>query len=371
MTRPWIHLEEPTTAELADAVLELSPSREHGVLALVAEDSAALVATVQETARRAERALVGGLVPGLMADGAFVRRGVLLGRFDASTPRRLIAVGPDVQAGVDELVQFVAEQETSANDTLLLLVDTMLGDIAIIVDGAYRELGDSVTYAGTCVGSETFKPTRCLFDETSFIDRGVFGLLMRGRDGVTLGHGYKGSEALWVATTAEGSRVMRIGGRPAFDVYRELVRTEYGVEIDRTTFYQHGVHFPLALSRGHGEPLVRIPIKVDEEGCVYCSGDVPENTLLSVVRAVPAGEVATARAIGEGTRDAAASSVLAFYCAGRLAHLGVEEATHELAAIGEAAGRPLYGALSLGEIGAARATYPAFHNATIVAVPWS
>ena len=52
-------------------------------------------------------------------------------------------------------------------------------------------------------------------------------------------------------------------------------------------------------------------------------------------------------------------------------HLEEAAATAELAALaGELAPAPLVGALCLGEIGSGQQQYPAFHNATITALPW-
>ena len=67
-----------------------------------------------------------------------------------------------------------------------------------------------------------------------------------------------------------------------------------------------------------------------------------------------------------------AASVLLFYCAGRFLHLGEEAAALEVEAIRAAAGTTqVYGALCLGEIGALKHQYPAFHNCTLTAMPWS
>ena len=52
-------------------------------------------------------------------------------------------------------------------------------------------------------------------------------------------------------------------------------------------------------------------------------------------------------------------------------HLGTEAGVTELAALAdELTPTPLFGALSLGEIGSGRRHYPALHNAMVVALPW-
>lgn len=373
----WTYLDTLTSQGVA-ATLQTWRERqpETGVLALVCEHEPEAVALLQQAAVAAAVPLLGAVVPGLIADAKFWRRGAVLVAFDAATPRRIMAM-PHVEnratdAAVAALADFVvAHADDNGGDTLLLLVDATIPDVASLLDRLYLEIGDQVNYTGLCVGSETFQPVPCLFDDETFMMGAVLALVLRQHPGATLAHHYHGSETLWVTTATTGSHVETIDGRPAFEVYQELMASEYGIRLDRENFYRYAAHFPFALNRAQGESLVRIPIKVEEDGSVYCAGEVPENALLSVVRAVTPGSLETAREVGAGVRPAAAAGVLAFYCAGRLMHLDQAAATAELAAlVEELAPAPLIGALSLGEIGSGRQQYPAFHNAMIVALPW-
>ena len=132
------------------------------------------------------------------------------------------------------------------------------------------------------------------------------------------------------------------------------------------------MHFPFALDRAQGEPLVRIPVKVEDDGSVVCSGEVPENALVSVVRAVQPGSLATPHELGARMRELDPQGGLAFYCAGRLMHLESDAGGAELRALVRAcAPSPTVGALCLGEIGAGSRQYPAFHNAAVAALPWT
>ncbi len=373
----WAYLDIPTPQGIATTLQtwrERQPGT--GVLALVCEQTHEAVALLQQAAAAAAMPLLGAVVPGLIAGARFWRRGAVLIAFDAAAPRRIVPM-PHVEhrttdAAVASLANFVVTHaDENGGDTLLLLMDATIPDAASLLDRLYLEIGDQVNYAGMCVGSETFQPVPCLFDGETFVAGAVLALVLRQHPGATLAHHYRGGEALWVTTATTGSHVETIDGRPAFEVYRELMASEYGIDLDQENFYRYAVHFPFALNRAQGESLVRIPVKVEEDGSVHCAGEVPENALLSVVRAVTPGSLETAREVGAGVRPAAATGALAFYCAGRLMHLDQVAATAELAALAEElAPGPLAGALCLGEIGSGRQQYPAFHNATIVALPW-
>jgi hypothetical protein len=336
-----------------------------GVLALASEHEPDAVAALQQAANELGVPLAGAVVPGLIAGGSFRRQGVLLLALDAAKPQMIVPLARGGEhtddAAVAELAAFVeAHAGEDDDDTLLLFVDGMTPDVSSLLDRLYLTVGNRVRYAGSNVGSESFRPVPCLFDNARFVG------------GAALAHRYGEAASLSVATSSRGNRVASIDGLPAFEAYRELIARAHGVALTRENFYQHVVHFPLALHLAEGEPLVRIPVAVDDDGSLYCVGEVPEAALLSIVEAAPPGSAETARAVAAGVRAHHPAAVLAFACAGRLLHQGEAAATMELAELQAAlAPAPVFGALSLGEIANYEGQgYPRFHNATLVALPW-
>lgn len=372
----WTYLESPDAAALA-ATFEAwrAEQPDLAILALASEHDADAVGTLQQAANQAALPLAGALVPGLIVDRGFRRRGVLLLALEAAAPRRIVPLprggeGTD-EAAVAELAAFVeAHAGAEDDDTLLLFVDGMTPDVSSLLDRLYLAVGNRVRYAGSNVGSETFQPVPCVFDNDRFVGGAALALVLRRHPGAALAHRYDGSASLSVATGTRGNRVAAIDGLPAFEAYQKLIADAHGVALTRENFYQHIVHFPLALHLAEGEPLVRIPVAVGEDGCLVCVGEVPEAALLSVVKAAPPGSPETARAVASGV--GAAAAVLTFYCAGRLLHQGEAAAARELAELQAAlAPAPVFGALSLGEIASYEGQgYPRFHNATLLALPW-
>ena len=375
-SKSWIYLNEVDEATLADGVRRVTQGG-NDLLALVAEADSDAIARLQLVARELGQRVYGAVVPGLVMGGGFRRRGILMVPLGHGAAGQRISLpkrdGRTSEVAIEELAAFAIDRANpQGGDTLFLLVDATILDIASLVDRLYAITGDQLNYAGSCVGSESFKRVPCVFDDQVVAEEAALAIVLKAHPGATLAHHYEGGAADRVASTAKGNCVDRIDGRPAFDVYRELMAKEYGIELDRENFYRYAVHFPFAVNRAQGEPLVRIPIQVGENGSVVCFGEIRENALLGVVRAVPPGDTSTAQAVGKDGQSAAHSSVLAFYCAGRLLHLNEEAAVNELLELERTVSpKPLYGALSLGEIGSDRQLYPAFHNATIVALPWA
>lgn len=374
----WAYLDSVTIRsgmELLRAWQEQLPGT--GVLALVCEQESGAVSLLQQLASSAGMELVGAVVPGLVVMTEFQRKGVLLLAVDASIPRQILNLprieGHTTASAVEALARFVERHAgEEGDDTLLLFLDGLTPDAASLLDRLYLEIGDRVSFAGASVGSESFRAAPCLFDNASFLQDAVLALMLPRNAGPALAHHYCGNDALRVATDIAGNRIKAINGRLAFDVYRDLMKSEYGIDLDRGNFYDYAVHFPFAFNRISGEPLVRIPVAVEEDGAILCIGEIPENALLGVVRAIEAGNLAAAREVGAAMRAERARGVMVFYCAGRFLHQGEAAAAAELAALAATiAPVPLFGALSLGEIANTRQQeYPQFCNATIVALPW-
>ena len=352
-----------------------------GVLVLLPEAERDSIARVQQVCARRHIPVVGALFPALIEGGAFRMQGAWLLRFDempyAALHPNLPREPEKIPAAMDALA---ADLEPHLNDgrdaTLFLLFDAMVPNIASLLDELYLRLANRVHYMGANAGSETFRPMPCLFDGSRTVQDGVLTILMKPHPGAVLEHGYSAPSQMLIATSTEGNRIIHIDWRPAFEVYQELARTQYGVEIDRENFYRYAVHFPFGIVRANGMILVRIPVVLEEDGSLFCVGEVPPNAMLTLLKAPAVDSVHTLDTLVRGLAaldgPPAGQELLLFYCAGRRLHLGIEAAESELRAFAQRTqAAQVAGALSLGEIGgSAQWGYPLFHNATLVASRW-
>jgi hypothetical protein len=350
-----------------------------GVLALVAEGDRSRVPLLQGACRDAQVPLLGGIFPALVVDDRFSSVGAWLLRVDelsyaelltdlASDATSLPGVAASLAAGVTPHV-------AGPDATLLLIFDAMYPRIASLLDELYLRLGNRVSYVGANAGSETFRPTPCLFDRTRIGSGGVVALVLNGHRGAVLEHGYGVPQKMITASATEGNRIITIDWRPAFEVYRDVAREQYGVEVDHENFYRYGVRFPFGIVRGDGEVVVRIPVALEADGSLFCVGEVPANSLLTLLRAPAVDSKLTVDTLLSGLAERGGppgQDLVLFYCAGRRLYLGNEAALAELADFRARSGaRRVAGALSLGEIGSPEpAAYPAFHNATLLASGW-
>jgi hypothetical protein len=348
-----------------------------GVVALLPEAEAAHLLILQAICRELSLPLVGGIFPALLLNSGFVTEGVWLLRLNRMPPAGLLVDfnlpgGDPAERIAAAIVPHLTEQRT----TLFMLFDAMIPNIASILDGLYLSLADRVRYVGVNAGSETFQPMPCLFDQDRLLQNGLLWLLLPGDRGAALEHGYQAPESMLTATATEGNRIISIDWRPAFTVYQELMQAQYGIALTPDNFYQYAAHFPFGILRANNEIVVRIPVALESDGSLFCVGEIPPNTMLTLLQAPEVNSRHTvdqiARGLAELNGPMLGRDLLTFYCAGRRLHLG-ETAQAELADLSETTGAGcLAGALSLGEIGNNHEWgYPLFHNATLVCSAWN
>lgn len=372
------------TATAVEATVAQWQADEPGVavLALVPEAESAGVPVLQQSCAKRDVRLAGAVFPALIESERFVQRGAWLLRcarvpylaIHSDLPRGGTALERVLDRLTDDLSVSLGDVDGEA--TLFTIFDAMVPNVETILDHLYLRLANRVHYMGVNAGSESFRPIPCLFDSGRMVGAGAIVALMAGSRGAALAHGYQMPSRLTLATSAEGNRIRHIDWRPAFEVYRELVLEQYGVAVDRSNFYQYAVHFPFGVVRASGVHVVRIPVALEDDGSLFCVGEVRSNSVLCLLRAPEVDSVQTVDAVARGVRAlngaVGGRELLLFYCAGRRLHLGLDAAREELAALQRRleAGA-IAGALSLGEIGSsAKWAYPLFHNATLVASLW-
>lgn len=374
ITLHWLPTLEKSALE---SLVQRLSGRSFHLLAYVAERDKEFVQVLQSTCNEKGIVLAGAVFPELIVDGQLGAKGALIvSVVDSPAPILLadVATPAAVATTAKRLTDYVEDSLNADQEAALFCIfDALVPNIATHLDAWYRVLADRVTYFGVNAGSETFQPMACLFDNHREVGNGVLLQLLPNHPGACLNHDYSMLTTHFTATSAEGNRIVQIDWKPPLEVYRDLMRTGYGVEISKDNFYQYAVHYPFGIVRADGEVLVRIPVALAEDGSIYCVGEIPPNAMLTVLDAgasfglTPGRMAIDLKAQGTPVAD---ENLLFFYCAGRRMHLG-DKMLQELVAVQRATdARHLYGALSLGEIGGAHSGgYPLFHNATLVAVP--
>jgi len=346
-----------------------------GVLALVAESDSENIAALQHQANQNNYPLTGAIFPQLIIKGTLKQHGVLLIHFRQMPAHTITALATDAEKNkgkVNELISAL-NIDTDTSQSLFMIFDAMVANISSIIDNIYFEIGDTVNYSGANAGSEKFVAIDCIFDKEHTYGNAVLSLLLPSRTKAIIEHGYTGTESSISATSTTGNRISSIDWRPAFEVYKELALKHYNKEITVDNFYENAAHFPFGIMRIDGEMLVRIPVSLQDDGSIFCVGEVPESSILTLLQGISTDSQKAIDNIVNSLTSCDETTMLTFYCAGRCMHLGTDRTQEELFTIHQQAdNKDFFGALSLGEIaGSRRAGYPLFHNAAILYIPWN
>lgn len=353
--------------------------REHvaGALLFVSEKHADQIVMLQEEARAARLPILGAIFPALITNGSFNPHcAVLVFPLPYMPDYRLIGLDrydADPDSVLSELEGLVghASQRLAGTPSLMLIFDAQFQKIASFLDRLYLRLGDATRYTGACAGSETFLPMPCVFDAEHLLGNALLAIAMPGLSPAGVAHGYQAAENTFIASSIRGNRIDQINWQPALDMYVQLAAANYGLEVTPESFYQAAVHFPLGISRLIGESVVRIPVALGEAGSIYCVGEIPENAILTMLKAPQAMCDTLLETIAEPVERAETDTVMLFYCAGRRLHMQTAAETELCKLSDRFQQRTVAGAVSLGEINSSESQgYPLFQNACIVAQPW-
>lgn len=355
--------------ELNQILSLLKASGTQQISCWLAEKNADQIPLLQELCKAQGLQLVGAVFPALIFEGALRNEGCLLKALPEACQTTLISCAHRTPDAITDQIAQLEFSHTGKPPNLFLIFDAQQPNISDILDHLYLKLHNNVRYTGCNAGSETFQPMPCLFDQDQQLGYGLWALLYETEFDTALAHGYKNFEPI-TATSTTGNRIHSINWRNAFEVYQEEIAKRYQQVVTADNFYDFATHFPFGIMRMSGQPLVRIPVAVEEDGTLVCVGDIPEHTVISLLQGVEADSTTTldllAKQLGNPAPD-----YQVFYCAGRRMHLG-DETNRELQRLTERFPESnLSGALSLGEIcNDDGQGYPLFHNAAIVCCPW-
>lgn len=255
--------------------------------------------------------------------------------------------------------------------TLIMLPDGLTCNVCELVRGVYENLGPAYQLVGGGAGDNVrFIKTYQFIDDKVYHDAISFALITsKAPIGIGIGHGWSPVGRPLVVTKSEGNIIREIEGRPAFEAYLDYFG-EVAPKLTPENFPEFGMKHPLGLPDITGAYTIRDPLKVEEDGSILCVAEVPES---SVVRIMKGDNKSVIQAAKESAQKAVNSIgkkkpglALVFDCVSRLLLLG-KDAQRELDVIRDVIGKdvPLIGFFTFGEIGSANGGPPVFHNKTI------
>lgn len=248
-------------------------------------------------------------------------------------------------------------------DALAGHADAVVEELTVATRGNYRFFGGGAGDDGRFQKTHVFSGTQAFTDAIVALE-----LQTEQPLGVGVSHGWTPAGPGLRVTESQGSMLVSLNGAPAVEAMVEHARatSQKFDEKDPMSFFLHNI---LGV-KADGHYRLRVPLGVNADGSINCAADIPNGSIVHVMKttnasAVQAAEQATRSALEAlgGRRPAAA---LVFDCVATRLRLG-NAFDNELKACAELLQPARFvGCNTYGQIARAEGQFSGFHNCTAV-----
>ena len=324
-----------------------------------------------EELRKTGRRFFGGVFPGVIWGGRKYENGCVATCLpEAGEP----IVIPSVSSGTYNLPELVGAQDLSLVKTAMILVDGLSPNISMLLSRLQRAFGPEVRFIGGGAGSISLRRFPVVFTRDGVFQDAAVVVPLAVECSLGIRHGWKRLAGPFVANRTQGNVLQELNFKEAFSFYRQIVERDSQECLTADRFYQLAMRYPLGIHVENQEDIVRDPLMLNGDGYPVCCGDIPESTVISVLKGDSMDLIhAAERAADDCLSKADGRSVshaLIFDCISRVHFLGgyfereVDVINSRLAL---AAGRPEpMGVLTLGEVASYDQAEPRLFNKTTV-----
>lgn len=340
----------------------------HGIFLMVGEATPFSFDHIRPLFAEAGIPVFGGIFPGVIFGESWHKQGVVGCAIDCPISLQI----------VKDLGKFQAAPGKASGagfaGSVLVIVDGLALNISPFLEALFETYPGRANFIGGGAGSVSLIQKPVLFTSEECFSNGALVVGIEGFVGVGVSHGWEAMYGPLVANRTAGNVIIDLNWQPAFRYYKQIIEREAGEVVEPGNFFDMAKGYPLGMVRMDGSMVVRDPIKVDGDGNLLLVGEVPENSVLMVLKGNPGSLI---HAAGQAAREAVAvferrggntaAGALVIDCISRVLYLG-DLMAEEIGAIRNniAPTLPLFGFFSLGEVASPGDRYLEFLNKTTV-----
>jgi hypothetical protein len=312
--------------------------------------------------------LFGGVFPGIIHEGAKLDRGtIVLGLTKRPTVRVVRGLNQSSPA-IDGCLD-ASFCEACSGQTMFVYLDCTARRIGALIECLFTRCGLRCNYIGGGAGSLDFVSKPCILTNDGLLQESAVLALVDLRSSIGVSHGWHTLAGPFAVTESEGNVVKSLDWVPAFEVYRQVVEAHSRRSFATESFYELSKFYPFVLGKLGVEGVVRDPVSRNPDGSLVCVGEMPPDSLVSIVRGDPDSMIQAAgharlTALAGHPAPEAGTVTLVIECISRALCLG-DALPRELEAA-RVPGSPQFGALTIGEVANSAHDYLEFYNKTTV-----
>lgn len=341
---------------------------DYGIFLMIGEATPFHFDELQPLFKEAGVPVFGGIFPGIVYESSWQKKGVL----GCSIERPVFVQPVKDLGGFAGLSQSVPEVDSAC--TFLVIVDGLAPNTSSFLEVLFETCSKQASYIGGGAGSISLVQRPVLFTEDDYFANGALLVGIEGFVGVGVSHGWEPIYGPLVANQAQGNVMVELHWQTAFSCYRQILEKKVGIKVEPESFFDVAKSYPFGMVKMDGSIVVRDPIRVGTEGGIVLVGEVPENSVVMILRGDPENLIMAA---GEAAEQAVTrfreqngnlgQGALVIDCISRVLYLG-DGIARELEVIRGKIPPDLrmFGFLSLGEVASIGDRYLEFYNKTTV-----
>jgi hypothetical protein len=346
----------------------LAQERPGGLLVLTCDANGFEPESLDPMLRSVPVPVFGGVFPAIIHDDTKLDRGTIILPIDARV--QCIELFDISNPSVDFVDTIDGQaQDISTPHTLFVFLDGFARRINAFISGLFTVFGLECNYIGGGTGSLSIQAKPCVITNHGLKTDAAVLALVDSPSSVGVCHGWESIAGPFRVTESQGNTIQSIDWRPAFDLYRSVLRQYGRVELTRDNFFAVARGYPFGIAKLSAERVVRGPVRVTPEGYLLCVGDLPEGSFVDILHGEPGALI---RAAGEARRrcmDNLKSPIerpvgIFIDCISRVLFLA-DDFPREVEAV-HISGQQMVGACTIGEIANAGSEYIEFYNKTAV-----
>ncbi len=183
----------------------------------------------------------------------------------------------------DKYIDVIGNNFSNVN-TLLIFIDGYSKYIDKFIEVLHYKYGNTKTFAGCMTGTHKHHHYNNVFCNNSLLKNAavIVGLMDVWK--INIVSNYTKHKGPFKVTGSDGNVVKSIDWQSAFHMYKTIIEKETGENINLDNFSEKTRDFSFGISRLSSDYIIRDPIIVSKDHSLICSGEVPENTFIDIIR---------------------------------------------------------------------------------------
>jgi len=359
--------QNPNIEEVAKHLKENTTKAGEAFMLLLAEGDNIDIEGLIKVLNNHQIVFFGGIFPKIIYDKQHFETGLITTKLTLTEKPKIIK---GFDTGEIEIPQLKDDKVDSETISFITFVDGLSTYISKYISCLYDNIGD-ISLIGGGAGSLSFKQQPCVFSNQGIFQNAAVIATVKYNCQIGSGHGWTDLRGPFVATKTNSNIIEELNWNAAFDVYKQVIDEDLGENLTRETFPVIAKSYPFGIFKEGEEKIVRDPIALTNTDGLICVGEVPENSMLFLLKGTPnklieAAQIATQKALNN--TEEKAEHVFVIDCISRSLFLD-DSYNVELNQVSEALINQktvIKGVLSIGEIASDGKGYIDFYNKTIV-----